>query len=123
MDNLTVDVITTVDTPGGLQTPTLAMTLDKASLQVASNSGGSSGSGSTTTTSTDPMVATVTNTHDDTVVVENALKIMGWSDRHRLDAQARPGAAGCRSPGFVFTRGCPRATATTRTSPPTATTA
>ncbi len=81
MDTLSVDVVTTVDSHAGQQTPTLAMTLDKDSLQVSSKSGGSSGSGSSTsgTTNTDPMVATVTNTHDDTVVVENALKIMGWS--------------------------------------------
>ncbi|MFI0433771.1 MAG: hypothetical protein ACH36H_11600, partial [Candidatus Nanopelagicales bacterium] len=79
MDGLTVDVITTVDTHAGQQTPTLSLKLDKESMQVSGAAAQASAASSSGATGTDPMVATATTTHDDPVVVENSLKIMGWS--------------------------------------------
>lgn len=123
MDGLTVDVITTVDTHAGQQTPALSLKLDKESMQVSGAAAQASAASSSGATGTDPMVATATTTHDDPVVVENSLKIMGWSIG--IDLMRKLGMALLLVGVWAScsTGACPRATPEIRTPRPTATTA
>lgn len=113
MDTLSVDIVTTVDNQAGQQTPTLSMTLDKDSLQLAPKSASASGSGSTASSttssaSTDPMVVTVTATRDEPVVVENSLKIMGWSIGIDLMRKLGLALVAIGALGFVFYKRLPK---------------